>query len=129
MSSKPDFKDQYAELLKDMFGYTPILYTRKLNPIVQITYTPLARKDTSYWRKRTIKERLFSLPWKPWKELTLVPQYKPLIYKTPYGIIAHPDFKEEIEKHVQELNQKTNLNLDRLILHGYGVFNTHNDTT
>lgn len=44
---------------------------------------------------RTWKERLFSLPWKPWAKTKVIKE--PCIYETPYGIVAHTCFQKELE--------------------------------
>ena len=44
---------------------------------------------------RTWKERLFTLPWKPWTKTKIIKE--PAIYETPYGIVAHTCFQRELE--------------------------------
>lgn len=53
--------------------------------------------------KRSWKERLFSLPWRPWVKTKVirVPNYKPAIYRVGNRFIYHPALKAEIMKAVE----------------------------
>ena len=79
-----------------------------------VYYTPYATKEETV--TRTWKERLFTLPWRPWQKDKL--QTQPAIYKAnlpPPGLpgppiythrqtitfIAHPTFKDAIEEAVK----------------------------
>jgi hypothetical protein len=55
--------------------------------------------------KRTWKERLFSLPWRPWIDIRLVIHYDPDPHVYVYGnrLIAHPDI---IAKLINQLDIK-----------------------
>ena len=50
--------------------------------------------------KRSLKERLFSTPWRPIKKtrLMIVTRYKPAMYRIYDRIIYHPSLKDEIMK-------------------------------
>lgn len=56
--------------------------------------------------KRTWKERLFTLPWKPWitHKTIQVPNYKPAMYRLGNQIIYHPALKEQIRKSIEVYN-------------------------
>jgi len=59
-----------------------------------IQYTENAVEEIEV--KRTLKERLISLPWRPWKRTKVV--YKPAILNAGVIYLVHPIFKTEIEK-------------------------------
>lgn len=50
--------------------------------------------------KRTIKERLFSLPWRPFKKTKTITVQVPQrgVFKTEFGLCMHPAIWEEIKK-------------------------------
>jgi hypothetical protein len=58
------------------------------------TFSSFVYKDKII--NRTWKERLFTLPWKPWTKTKVIKE--PAIYETPYGIVAHTCFQRELEK-------------------------------
>jgi hypothetical protein len=57
------------------------------------TFSSFVYKDKIV--NRTWKERLFTLPWKPWTKTKIIKE--PAIYETPYGIVAHTCFQRELE--------------------------------
>ncbi len=67
---------------------------------VELTGKMLSREEIRSW-----KERLFSLPWKPWKATKTIyyPEAIPTMYRIGYDtIVGHPakiaDLKSEIER-------------------------------
>jgi hypothetical protein len=58
------------------------------------TFSSFVYKDKIV--NRTWKERLFTLPWKPWAKTKVIKE--PAIYETPYGIVAHTCFQRELER-------------------------------
>ena len=58
--------------------------------------------------KRSWKERLFSLPWRPWitHKTIQVPNYKPAMFRVGDMIIYHPALKKSIENSVIDWNSK-----------------------
>ena len=105
-------------------GTHPLTYQQLLDtiakllphiPSIQLYYTPYATKEKTI--ARTWKERLFSLPWRPWQRDNL--QYQPAIYlvnipslpsltlphlpqRNATLFIAHPSFKHAIEKGLKD---------------------------
>ncbi len=53
--------------------------------------------------KKTLLERLFTLPWQPWKSMKSVRHFEPASYIVSKGtpqevLVAHPSLKHQIEK-------------------------------
>lgn len=88
------------------------------SPPPQIYYTPFATKEETV--TRTWKERLFTRPWRPLQRTKL--QFQPAIYmvnlpplglpglpissrRQPPTFIAHPAFKDAIEKALKGQSQ------------------------
>ncbi len=58
-------------------------------------------KYTSQIRSKTLIERFFSWPWKPW-EPTLSEQLPFIIQTHTFQLIMHPDWVDDIVKQIQE---------------------------
>lgn len=70
---------------------------------VDIVIDPNCFKEVQTEVKRTWKERLFSLPWNPFKKQKTVVHYKPVAYADMHKrvIYCHPDIADEIMKQLE----------------------------
>ncbi len=55
-------------------------------------------------RKRTWKERLFSIPWRPWitHKTIQVPNYKPIMFRIGNVFYYHPSFESQIKEMINK---------------------------
>ena len=80
----------------NLFGMTII---ESLN-CVELTGKQLSREE-----KRTWKERLFTLPWHPWKSIKTVyyPEAIPAIYRIGNQIVGHPAIIAELKAEIDHI--------------------------
>ena len=67
--------------------------------MVENPYAQVEDGKRGTYVKRSVKERLFSLPWTPLRKnkLVLIQNYKPIMYRMGDAIIFHPSMKSALE--------------------------------